>query len=100
VGGHEAPGWLVVSDAYDDGWHATVNGRDARLVRANGVFMAIPLPAGEAEVALTYRPLSFRVGAWISGFSLLFAIIAGLVRFATTRPDRGMDRGSEPVPGT
>jgi len=79
VGDRAAAGWLVVSDAWDAGWQARVDGEPAGLLRANYVFMAVPLPAGRAaHVALTYRPLSFRVGVWLSLGSLLFAILVGL----------------------
>lgn len=51
-----AEGYLVIADAYYPGWEATVNGEDAPIYRANVMFRAVPLPAGESEIILTYSP--------------------------------------------
>lgn len=80
VAGNEQPGVLVVTDAWHSGWRATVNGEQAQILRANHCFMAVPIPAGHAEVTLSYRPGAFTLGAWISIFSLLGAVAIGLAR--------------------
>ena len=46
------------------------------MVRANGVFLAARVPAGESEEVFRYSPPLFRVGAAISALSALVA--AGL----------------------
>jgi len=48
------PALLVVNDLFWPGWEATIDGRPARILRANGVFRAVELPAGEHEVRFTY----------------------------------------------
>jgi hypothetical protein len=53
-----APGVLVVSDLYDRGWRAEVNGRHAEVLRANWMLNGVRVPAGESTVRLTYRPES------------------------------------------
>jgi len=68
---------LVVTRSYDPGWKATLDGKPARLVRANLSLMAVVVPGGEHQLVLTYRPLSFVVGAALSGFSLL--VLVGLL---------------------
>jgi hypothetical protein len=60
------PGWLVLTDAYFPGWHATVNGDEARIVPANYAFRAVPVPAGESTVTFTYEPASYRLGLFLT----------------------------------
>ena len=57
------PGVLVVTEAFDDGWSAEVDGRPAEVLRANGLFRAVRLGAGRHEVRFRYRPWSVRAGA-------------------------------------
>lgn len=47
-------GWLVVSEAYDPGWRAWVDGRPAPILRADLALMALALPPGEHEVRLRH----------------------------------------------
>jgi uncharacterized membrane protein YfhO len=66
-----APSYLVLAQAWFPGWKARIDGGEVELLRANGAFCAVALPAGECEVSLDYEPGSFRVGAWISLAALL-----------------------------
>jgi hypothetical protein len=51
-----AGGWLVVSDTLTPGWRAELDGRPTPLLRADFVFRAVRVPAGEHEVRMTYSP--------------------------------------------
>jgi hypothetical protein len=62
-------GWLVVPDTFDKGWTATVNGKPARLLRANYAFRAIPVPAGPLQVEMRYVPQGFVTGAALTGLA-------------------------------
>ncbi len=64
-------GWLVLSDAFYPGWKATVDGHDVTIYQADLAFRAIPLTPGNHLIHFLYRPLSFRLGAWISLVTLL-----------------------------
>lgn len=46
---------LVVQNAYP-GWQAWVNGQPVRWYRAEHSLMAVPVPPGQVEVRLVYRP--------------------------------------------
>jgi hypothetical protein len=74
-------GFLVVNETWDAGWHASVDGRDAPVLRANSVFRAIPVAAGAHTVRLRYSPRAYEAGAWISAVTLLAtaAACAGLM---------------------
>jgi len=64
----------VLSDRWYPGWKATVNGVEVPVLRANGVFRAVPIPPGVSEVEFRFAPGSVLLGAWIS--------LAGLVSLA------------------
>lgn len=59
-----SPGWLVVSDLFFPGWRAAVDGKPERVRRADYLLRALPLPAGNHRVTMTYQPWPFRLGLW------------------------------------
>ena len=67
----EGGGWLVLAEAFDPGWTADVGGRSAPVYRANGPFMAVPVPAGSSVVRVRYRPRSLFFGATLSALALV-----------------------------
>jgi hypothetical protein len=69
-----ADGYLVLTDAWYPGWHVRVDGKEASLLRADLIFRAVHLPAGEHTVEFTYAPASFRTGVLISAVALLVVI--------------------------
>jgi hypothetical protein len=69
-----APGLLVLTDSWDAGWTATVNGDPAEIVRAYGTFRAVRIRVGASEVAFAYRPTETYVG-----FGLMGVAASGLV---------------------
>lgn len=72
----EAPGVLVLADTWYPGWRATVDGAPATLLRANYLFRALLLPAGQHRVQFEYRPASLSRGA---GISLAAAVLLALI---------------------
>jgi hypothetical protein len=64
-------GLLVVTDLFYPGWIADEGGRRLEILRADGRFRAVALPAGTHRVTFRYRPLSFLAGAAISLAALL-----------------------------
>jgi hypothetical protein len=76
------PAILLITDAYSNGWRAwpladSVQ-RAYTVVPANYVLQAIPLSRGHHRIQIEYRPLAFRVGAWISLVALFgFVCVAG-----------------------
>jgi hypothetical protein len=73
-----AAGQLVLLDTHYPGWTAQVDGRDAPIRPANGLFRAVPVPAGAREVTFAYRPGSVRAGAAISVAALLVIVALAL----------------------
>ncbi len=62
----EAGGYAVLSDSWYPGWRATVDGRDAPIVRANVLLRAVPISAGEHVIEFSYEPRSLHVGLLVS----------------------------------
>lgn len=64
---------LVVVDSFRAGWKGRVDGDPARLVRANLLFMGVPVPPGTHTVELRYRPpglawgAALALGGWVVG---------------------------------
>ena len=80
------PGFLVLADAFDPGWKAFANGREIPIQRANYLFRAVPVEAGQTRVSFEYRPTSLRAGLVVSaatGSLLLIALLVVLVRRAS-----------------
>jgi len=82
----EAGGYLVLLDSFSSDWRATVDGRGATIVRANGLFRAVRLNPGLHVVEFVYRPHAFLAGAAISAATV--AILLGLLVFqgSSSRP--------------
>jgi hypothetical protein len=78
-------GHLVLTDAYDPGWRATVDGQPAPVLRANAAFRAVPIGAGPHVVELVYRPRSATIGLAVS-MATLSLVLAGLRARRRTAP--------------
>ena len=65
------PGYLCWLDAWDPGWHATVDGSTAPVLAAQDTFMAVRVPAGTHTVRLTFSTPGTAVGMTVSLASLL-----------------------------
>lgn len=71
-----ANGYLIFSEIYVPGWRALVDGQETQIVRANNLFRAVPVTAGAHRVTLVYAPLSFKIGAILSGITFLVIVAA------------------------
>lgn len=76
----DAPGALVLADTWYPGWQARIDGQPAPVLRANYLFRAVLLPAGQHVVQFEFRPASLRLGAGVSlaaALLLLAVVILG-----------------------
>jgi hypothetical protein len=71
-------GYLILADSYYPCWEATVDGRTTPILRANLMFRAVELPAGEHQVEFIYRPHGLKIGAGISGATALLLAATGI----------------------
>jgi hypothetical protein len=79
------PAVLVLADAYDPGWRASVDGDRTALLRANVAFRAVAVPQGRHVVELVYRPRAVVLGLGVS----LSALIVAAALFVTARRRAG-----------
>ena len=69
----EAPAvsMVVISQTHYPAWKAYVDGRPARIWRANYAFQALEVPAGRHRIQLVYADKGLMVGGGLSGLGLL-----------------------------
>jgi len=79
----EGPGFLVVTEGWDPGWSARVDGAPAPLLRANAIHMGVVLEAGTHRVEMVYFPRGLAAGlalAGLAGAGLLGFLVRGASR--------------------
>jgi hypothetical protein len=69
-----APGWVVLSDSFFPGWEAAVDGRNTKLLRADGALRAVAVPSGPHAVTFRYRPAAVGRGRLVSLLGFLLAV--------------------------
>lgn len=76
------PGYLVLTDAWYPGWRVTVDGQAESVCRADLLFRAVPLDAGQHRVVFHFAPRSHVVGGVLSiiGLALLLVVPAVILR--------------------
>lgn len=80
----DGQGYLLLSDAWYPGWRATINGSDTPVLRANVMFRAVTIPAGQSIVVFEYRPAWL---AWLPLTALGWVLVTGWL-IATLRASR------------
>ena len=89
-----APGQrlLVVSQNHHPHWQAFVNGEQKPLIRANYLWTAVAIPAGEHIVELRYHDPIVATTRWIT-FGGITILIIGLIVFARQPTEETEDVG-------
>jgi len=70
-------GYLVLADTYYPGWWASVDGKEAKIFRANYAFRAVAVDAGSHLVKFSYLPTHWESLIWLSA-GFLIVTLAGL----------------------
>lgn len=90
-----SPSIVVIRNAWDEGWEATVDGAPAEVLVTDYFLQGVAVPAGTHDVRLVYREPSLATGlAASAGAWLVLALTAAVAfvlrvrgRRARTRPD-------------
>jgi hypothetical protein len=69
-------GWLRVAERWDEDWTAEVNGSKTAVEKIDFLCLGLPLPAGEHEVILRYRPT--RVFFYAQGLGWILMLAAAV----------------------
>jgi hypothetical protein len=64
------PGYVVLLDRYDTNWHATIDGREVPVLRADQIFRAVYAEPGEHVILFYFRQRGLLVGMFISALTL------------------------------
>jgi len=78
-------GFIFLNDIFVPGWRALVDGAETKIYRADYLFMAIPVDAGEHSIEVEYRPAGFRAGVWVSLLSAAAIALGIAFNAARTR---------------
>jgi uncharacterized membrane protein YfhO len=65
------PACLVVSQRFDRGWAAYVDGSRVPGERVDGILIGLSVPAGEHSVRLSFEPPAWRQGLAVTGTAVL-----------------------------
>src|SRR5439155_17927813 len=69
------PSVVLVRNAYDPNWHATVDGQPAPVLAADYIDQGVPVPAGKHTIALSYDDPA--VGYGLVGTALSLVALLG-----------------------
>ncbi len=87
-------GMLVISDTWDEGWHAWIDGAPADILVANGCQRALRLPSRATRVELRYQPPGWLPGLWTSLAALTVLLCWAGVTYRRRSADSGGVQGS------
>jgi uncharacterized membrane protein YfhO len=87
---------VVLADAHYPGWRASTNGRETPLLRADHLFRAVAVDAGETRVSFHYTAPRLRQGLWIA--SATAAAGTFLAFFAIRHPSGKNEKSASNVP--
>ena len=73
----EDSAYLILTDTYYPGWYARVDGHSTPVLRSNYAMRAVLLPPGQHRIYMQFRPLSYRIGLWISLAAIAMLILGG-----------------------
>lgn len=77
-----ADGFAVFSEIYyPKGWSATIDGKEAEMLRANYVLRALKVPKGEHTIVFTFEPKAYYLGnkiTYASSILLLLVFIGSI----------------------
>ena len=96
----DRPGALLVSVAYDPGWHAWVNGRPAEIEMLAPALIGLQLAKGDYDVVFRYKGFGWYPELWLLGLAGLTGA-AGLGRrwHTADQADQAGPAGPATAPG-
>lgn len=75
----DRPCLLVVSETFDPGWHARVDGLSQQVLRVNHAMRGVVLPAGRHRIEFRFFPLSLTLGLGCAGATGILLLIWAVI---------------------
>jgi hypothetical protein len=79
------PGFVLLLDRFDPNWHATLDGREVPILRANLMFRAVRCEPGMHEIHFYYRQTGLKAGAVLS---LTTLVLLAFLYWRNPRPHK------------
>ncbi len=70
---------LILSEIYYPGWKAYVNSKEEQIEKVNDIFKSVHVKNGQYKIKFVYDPLSFRLGALVSGLTITLTTIGFII---------------------
>ncbi len=70
----QGAGYLVLDDAIQDGWRASIDGAPTTLLPADHAYVTVAVPAGHHTIRFWYPQPWSGPGPWISGLTVLLLL--------------------------
>jgi hypothetical protein len=83
---------LVVSQDWERGWHATVDGKSVPVLRTDGLVIGLTVPRGRHVVRIAFTPPRLRLGALVALLATLALFLAAPLRSLARRVVSGRRR--------
>jgi hypothetical protein len=82
------PSLLVLTDVFFPGWRAEVDGKDAKVYRANAVFRGVKVEAGRHKVRFIFDPIDLKIGfaLFVLGLGAIVLLLRTGKRIASQPP--------------
>jgi len=75
----DTDGLVVISNLWDPGWAALIDGMPSEVIRTNFAIQSVRVPAGEHRIQLRFRPVSLPTSLWLSGIAFSLITIQALL---------------------
>ena len=86
----ETPGLLVLSDMWDRGWRAYLDGKPVSILRTDHALRGVVLPAGTVVLEFRYEPASFAWGLRLAALAAVTLLISAGIAMRGRRANPGV----------
>src|SRR5262249_6216008 len=94
----DGPGLVVLTDLWDRGWRAYVDGRSVPMLRTNHALRGVVVPTGTSNVDFRYQPPTFTWGLRLSGLAAI--ILLSWSAFSVSNRDLAAQPTPSKIEGT
>ena len=90
----EEDGYILIMVPYSDGWTATVDGQDAKILRADRAFMAFKLSKGQHDIKLKYHTPYLTIGLTGASLITISLVAVEIIRYRMNKKSKPAKRSA------